>query len=61
MPEMPVHEKNEKAPTVHGREPKKESLTFEKKSPFRIRGWRPITILFFGGHEHPIVACLKAG
>jgi hypothetical protein len=31
-------------------------LTFQEKSPFRIRGWRPLTILFIGGHEIPIIS-----
>ena len=35
---------------------KKDSLTFEGTSPFRIRGWRSVNILFHGGNEVPIVS-----
>jgi hypothetical protein len=31
-------------------------LTFEKKSPFRIRGWRSTNVLFLGGNEISIVS-----
>ena len=31
-------------------------MTYEKKSPFRIRGWRSTNVLFLGGHEYPIVS-----
>jgi len=31
-------------------------LTFEKKSPFRIRGWRSVNVFFLGGNEVPIVS-----
>jgi hypothetical protein len=35
-------------------------LTYEGKSPFRIVGWRSSEILFFGGHEIPIVSRFSA-
>ncbi|MDR0870184.1 MAG: hypothetical protein LBN39_05260, partial [Planctomycetaceae bacterium] len=35
---------------------KKKLLIFEEPSPFRIRGWRNINILFPGGNEIPIVS-----
>ena len=35
---------------------KQNLLIYEEKSPFKIRGWRPINILFLGGVEVPIVS-----
>jgi hypothetical protein len=35
---------------------KKDSLTYEGKSPFRIHGWLPINVLFLGGNEIQLVS-----
>jgi len=35
---------------------KKNLLIFEEKSPYRIRGWRQINVLFLGGNEIPVVS-----
>ena len=34
---------------------KKELLIYEEESPFRIRGWRSVKVLFLGGNEIPVV------
>jgi len=35
---------------------KKESLIYEGKSPYRVHGWHPISVLFLGGNEVELVS-----
>jgi hypothetical protein len=35
---------------------RKKNLNYEPESPYQIRGWRPIRILFLGGYEMTIIS-----